>query len=205
MNEDLNPPSGDRGEIVISRSVDAFECLPMIYITVSAQRAFTVPAGLGRTTAHFRDFGHTLDNLAPHLRLAATYARDQYRMLYSVTEAGVYHVAFYCDIQVRYDESSQTLHVTPLEGVPPVAPKATLNSLTGQGYYRSCSAFQPAGPHTRITYDVEIQAEVPKRLEWKLIPDAVITRLVEDVVQHRLNAITDTFIDRAIDVLRSEC
>ena len=54
-------------------------------------------------------------------------------MLYSVTEAGVYRVAFDCDIQVRYDESSQVLGVTPLEGVPPVAPKATLKSLTGQG------------------------------------------------------------------------
>ena len=62
----------------------------MINIAVSAQRVFTVPADLARTTAHFHDFGHTLDCLAPHLRLAATYARDQYRMLYSVTEAGVY-------------------------------------------------------------------------------------------------------------------
>ena len=175
----------------------------MIHIAVSAQRVFTVPADPARTTSHFRDFGHSLDYLAPHLRLAATYARDQYRMLYSITEAGVYHVAFYCDIQVRYDEGGQILHVTPLEGVPPVAPKATLSSLTGQGSYRSRSAFQSAGPHTRITYDVEIQAAVPKRLEWRLIPDAVITRLVEDVVQHRLNQITDTFIARSLDGLRS--
>ena len=175
----------------------------MISIVVAAQRVFTVPAGLTRTTSHFRDFGHTLDYLAPHLRLVAAYARDQYRMLYSVTEAGVYHVAFYCDIQVRYDESSQVLRVTPLEGVPPVAPKATLSSLTGQGYYRSRSAFQSAGPHTSIMYDVEIQAAVPKRLEWKLIPDAVITRVVEDVVQRRLNEITDTFITRSQEGLRS--
>ena len=44
---------------------------------------------------------------------------------------------------------------------------------------------------------------MPKRLEWKLIPDAVITRVVEDVVQRRLNEITDTFIARSIDGLRS--
>ena len=175
----------------------------MINIAVSAQRVFTVPADLARTTAHFRDFGHTLDCLVPYLRLAATYARDQYRMLYSVTEAGVYRVAFYCDIQVAFDESSQILRVTPLEGIPPVTARATLNSLTGQGIYRSRSAFQAAGPHTRITYDVEIKAAVPKRLEWKPIPDAAITRLVEDVVQHRLNEITDTFIARSIDGLRS--
>jgi len=174
----------------------------MINIAVSAQRVFTVPADLARTTAHLRDFGHTLGCLAPHLRRVATYARDQYRMLYSVTEAGVYRVAFYCDIQVEFDESSQILRVTPLAGIPPVAAKATLKSLTGQGTYRSQTAFQPAGPHTRITYDVEIKAAVPKRLEWKLIPDAVITRLVEDVVQRRLEQITDTFIARSIDGLR---
>ena len=123
-------------------------------------------------------------------------------MLYSVTEAGVYRVAFYCDIQVEFDESSQVLRVTPLEGIPPVAARATLNSLTGQGYYWSQSVFQAAGPHTSITYGVEIKARVPKRLEWKLIPDAIATRVVEDVVQRRLNGITDTFIDRSIDGLR---
>ena len=115
----------------------------MIHIAVSAQRVFTVPADLARTTAHFRDFGHTLDCLAPHLRLVATYARDQYRMLYSVTEAGVYRVAFYCDIQVQFDEGSQVLHVMPLEGVPPVAPKATLKSLTGQGTTAAVRLFNP--------------------------------------------------------------
>ena len=44
---------------------------------------------------------------------------------------------------------------------------------------------------------------MPKRLEWKLIPDAVITRVVKDAVQRRLNEITDTFIARSIDGLRS--
>ena len=174
----------------------------MIHIAVSAQRVFTVPASLARTTAHFRDFGHTLDYLAPHLRLAATYARDQYRMLYSVTEAGVYRVAFYCDIQVQYDDSSRVLHVVPLDGIPPVAPNATLKSLTGQGYYRSRSAFQSAGLHTSITYDVEIQAAVPKRLEWRLIPDAVITRVVEDVVQRRPSAAAERdhrYVHRPLD------
>ena len=94
----------------------------MIHIAVSGQRVFTVPADLARTTACLRNFGHTLACLAPHLRLVATYARDQYRMLYSVTEAGI-RVAFYCDIHVRYDESSQTLRVCPLEGITGVHPR----------------------------------------------------------------------------------
>jgi hypothetical protein len=175
---------------------------PMLNIAVSAQRVFTVPAGLARTTSHLRDFGHTLDYLAPHLRLVTTYARDQYRLLYSAAEAGVYRVAFYCDIQTQFDEDRQILLVTPLAGIPPVPPKATLNSLTGQGYYWSRSVFQATGPHTSIQYEVEIKAGVPKRLEWTLVPDAVITRVVEEVVQRRLGEITDAFIERSIDGLR---
>ena len=92
--------------------------------------------------------------------------------------------------------------MTPLGGVPPVAPKANFNALTGQGYYRSRSAFQSAGPYTCIMNDGEIQAAMPKRLEWKLIPDVVITRVVEDVLQPTLNDILDTFIARSIDGLR---
>lgn len=173
----------------------------MISIAVSAQRLFTFPADLATTTSYFRDFGHTLGYL-PHLRLVKTYARDQYRILYSTTEAGIYRVAFYCDIQAQFDEARQTLRVTPLAGIPPVPPEATLNSLTGQGYYRSQSVFQPAGPHTRIKYEVEIKARVAKRLEWKLIPDSVVTRAVEDVVQRRLQEIADAFMVRSIDGLR---
>ncbi len=175
----------------------------MISIAVSAQRVFTFPADLARTMSYFRDFRHTLGFLLPHLRLVTTYASDQYRILYSVTEAGVYHVAFSCDIQVQFDETRQILRVTPLAGVPPVPPKATFHSLTGQGYYWSQSVFQSAGHHTSVNYEVEIKARVAKRLEWKLIPETVITRVVEDVVQRRLQEITDAFIVRSIDGLRS--
>lgn len=162
---------------------------------------FIFPADPATTASYFRDFGRTLAHL-PHLRLVTAYAADRYRVLYTAAEAGVYRVAFYCDIQVEYDETSQTLRVTPLAGIPPVPPKATLRSLTGQGYYHSRSVFEPAGPHTRVRYEVEIAAEVPKRLEWSLIPDAVITRLVEDAVQRRLQEITDAFVTRSIDGLR---
>ena len=100
----------------------------------------------------------------PYLHLVKTYAPNQYRILYSVAEAGVYYVAFYCDIQVQFDETSQTLHVTSLAGIPPVPPKATFNSVSGQGYYTSRSVFHAAGAQTNVAYDVDIQAQVPKRL-----------------------------------------
>jgi hypothetical protein len=173
----------------------------MISIVVSAQRVFTFPADLATTTTYLCDFEQTLKYL-PYLRLVKTYARNQYRMLYSVAEAGVYYVAFYCDIRVQFDETTQTLHVTPLAGIAPVPPTATFNSVSGQGYYASRSVFQGAGPHTSVAYEVEIQAQVPKRLELTLIPDAVVKRVVENVVQRRLHEIADAFVARSMEMIR---
>lgn len=172
----------------------------MISIGVSAQRVFTFPADLATTTAYLCDFEQTLKYL-PYLHLVKTYAPNQYRILYSVAEAGVYYVAFYCDIQVQFDETSQTLHVTSLAGIPPVPPKATFNSVSGQGYYTSRSVFHAAGAQTNVAYDVDIQAQVPKRLELTLIPDAVFKRVVENVVQRRLQEIADAFVAHSMDEL----
>jgi hypothetical protein len=173
----------------------------MIRIAVSDQRAFTLPADLVTTTAYFRDFERTIQGL-PHLIMIKTYAPDQYRILYSAAEAGVYLVKFYCDIQVQFDELNHDLRVLPLPGIPPVPPKVTLNSMTGQGYYASQSIFQPAGKNTNVNYEVEIKAEVPKRLELRFLPDHAVKRVIEQLVKQRLQAITDTYFERTIDGLR---
>lgn len=164
----------------------------MIDIAVSAQRTFTVAADLPTTTAYFRDVARTLDDL-PHLSLVTTHERDKYRILYSAAEAGVYHVALYCDIQVDFDEVSQTIRVTPLTGVPPVPPRVTMSSLTGQGYYSSHAVLHSDGAHTKVAYDVEITAQIPKRMTLTLVPDQVVKRAIERVVDRRLQEITDAF------------
>lgn len=173
----------------------------MISIAVSAQRTFTLPADLATTTAYFRDFERTIRDLQ-YLSLVKTYAQDQYRILYSAAEAGIYHVAFCCDIQVDFDEINQIIRVTPLVGIPPAPPKVTVNSLSGQGYYASQSIFRNAGLNTHVAYEVEIKAQVPKRLELKLVPDQVIKRMIEDRVRHRLQAITDSFIHHTMEGIR---
>lgn len=168
----------------------------MISIAVSARRTFTLAADLPRTTAYFRDVARTLEDL-PHLSLVETHERDQYRILYSAAEAGVYHVALYCDIQVQFDEVSQTIRVTPLTGVPPVPPRVTMNSLTGHGYYSSQAVLRSDGEQTNVTYDVEITAQIPKRLTLTLVPDQVLKRAIEKVVDRRLQEITDEFAANA--------
>lgn len=168
----------------------------MISIAVSAQRTFTLATDLAATTAYFRDLARTINDL-PHLSLVTTHDRDQYRILYSAAEAGVYHVALYCDIQVQFDEVEQTIRVTPLTGIPPVPPKVTMSSLTGQGYYSSRAVLRSVGAHTTVDYAVEITSRIPKRLTLTLVPDRVVKRAVEQVVARRLREITDAFAQHA--------
>jgi hypothetical protein len=170
----------------------------MITIAVSARRTFTMPADLATTSAYFNDFERAIQDLQ-HLSLVKTYARNQYRIVYTAVEAGIYRVAFYCDVQVQFDEGKQALRVLPLAGISPVMPKVTINSMIGQGVYTSRSIFQSAGSNTNVNYEVEIRAEVPKRMEMKLVPDRVFKKMVENLVEQRMLAITDAYILHSIE------
>ena len=174
----------------------------MINIAVSARRVFTLPAGLATTKAHLRDFRQTLQYL-PDLCLVKTYAPNQYRILYSATEAGVYRVDLHSDIQAQFDDAEDILYVTPLQGFPAVASRATLGSLTGQGDYSSRLMLRAAGRHTNARYEVRITAALPKPVGLKLVPNAAVRLLVERVVRRRVQEITDAFIERSIEGLHS--
>ena len=171
--------------------------LTMISIAVSARRVFTLPANLPTSKAHFRDFRQTLEYL-PYLCLIKTYARGQYRILYSAAERGVYRVNLYSDIETRFDESEDALCVTPLKGVPPVASKATLGSLTGQGDYTSRLILRSAGAQTKARYEVRITATLAKPVGLRLIPNPAVRLFVERVVRRRIQEIADVFIQRSI-------
>ncbi len=175
----------------------------MISIAVTARRVFTLPADLPTTKARFRDFKRTLEYL-PDIRVVKTYAQNQYRILYSAAHAGVYRVDLYSDVQARFDEVEDTIHVTPLKGIPAVASRATLASLTGQGDYSSRLIFRSAGPRTNASYEVRISATLPKPVGLKLIPNPAARLLVERVVRRRVQEITDVFIRRSIEGLHPQ-
>jgi hypothetical protein len=136
--------------------------------------------------------------------LVKTYAPDQYRILYSAAEAGVYRVDLYSDIQARFDEAADTLCVVPLKGLPPVASKATLGSLTGQGDYSSRLTLRPAGARTNARYEVRIAATLAKPVGLKLIPDTAVRLFIERVVRRRIRDISEAFIRRSIEGLHPQ-
>jgi hypothetical protein len=173
----------------------------MIDIAVSVRRAFTLPVGLAAARRHFRDFRQILEYL-PDLRLVKTYARDQYRILYSATHAGVYRVDLYSDVWARFDQAENALCVTPLQGFAPVASKATPASLTGQGDYSSRLSFRSAGARTDANYELQITAALPTPIGLKLVPNPAVRLFVERVVRRRVREITDAFVQRSTERLQ---
>ena len=174
-----------------------------INIAVSARRMFTLPADLPAARTQFRDFRQTLRYL-PDLRLVKTYAPDWYRILYSAAQAGVYRVNLYSDIQARFDEAEDTFYVTPLNGFPAVASKATLVSLTSQGDYSSRLRLSAAGERTNAEYEVRIRATLPKPVGLKLIPDPAVRLFIERVVRRRVQELADEFIRRSTAALHAQ-
>lgn len=168
----------------------------MISIAVSIRRTFTLPVDLVAARRQFRHFRRVLRYL-PDIRLVRTYARDQYRILYSATHAGVYRVDLYSDVRAWFDQADDALCVTPLQGIAPVASRVTPASLTGQGEYSSRLSLRAAGACTDASYEVQINAALPKPAGLRLVPNAAVRLLLQRAVQRRVREITDAFIQRS--------
>lgn len=173
----------------------------MIHVALSVQRSFLFPADLAATAAYCRDFDRILKYL-PRLHRVKAFAQDQYRILCSPNELGVFRLDFYRDLEAHYDDETRTLYANPLAGIPPAQAKATLTSITSQGSYSGKSVPIPSGKDTQVDYGVDIAATVPKQLEWKLMPDQIIERVAENRTRQHLSEMTDQFIARAIDEFR---
>jgi hypothetical protein len=169
----------------------------MIKITGSASRAFTFPAELPLAYAFYGDVSRLL-NYLPHICLVRAYGPDQFRLLYSTTELGTYHVRIFADVQTTLEEG-WVLRVHPLEGLRPVATQASVSSTTAQGYFTSCSTFHDEGPRTRIEYDLELKAVLPVPKGLRLMPGMMVNRIAGSITKTRIREIVEGFIKRSVD------
>jgi hypothetical protein len=101
----------------------------MIKVYGSARRTFNFPADLPTAYAYCSDVERILTYL-PHIFLVQAYAVDQFRMLYSTLELGVYHIRIFCDLRTTLDVSRdrRAIHISPLTDVTPVLPKASAST-----------------------------------------------------------------------------
>jgi hypothetical protein len=169
----------------------------MIKVAGVIERSFTFPAELPTAFVYYGDLGRVLTYL-PHILLVEVYRYDSFRLLYSTTELGIYHIRIFCDLQARLDEAERTLYVQPLSIDPPVKATAGAVSATTQGAYSSKSVFHPANGETLIEYQLCLQADLPTPLGLRLMPGSVVDRIAQNITERRLCEIADGFIQRSI-------
>lgn len=169
----------------------------MIKIAGTTHQTFSFPADIAAASNFYRDFSRILHYL-PHIQLVKVYGPDQFRVMYHTLELGVYRVRIYCDLQVRFDEATQTLHVAPLPNKPPAKSEATVQSLTAQGYFTSRSVFRPRREHSLVDYQLGLEARLPKPLGLMLMPDRVIEQIAGNIAEWRIHEIAGGFIRRSV-------
>jgi len=171
----------------------------MIRVSGSARRIFTFPADLPIAYAYFSDVGRVLGYL-PHIVLVRAFSYDQFRMLYSTIELGVYHIRIYCDLQTTLDANgSKVVRVRPLRGMLPVQAQSGVNFSTAQGSYSSTSVFHDSGDHTKIEYSMTLEAKMQAPLGLRLMPGSVVNGIASNITHARIHEIVNGFIEHSID------
>jgi hypothetical protein len=170
----------------------------MIAVAGAAHRSFVFPAELPTAFAYYSDLERVLTYL-PHICVVQAYRYNQFRMLYSTTELGVYHIRIFCDLQARLDEKERTLSIIPLNGVPRAKTTAGAKSATTHGLFSSTSVFQAAGAETTIEYSLQLRADLPNPGGVRLMPRSAVNRIAHGITQRRIDEIAAGFIERSID------
>lgn len=174
----------------------------MITLNGSTQRQFVFPDTLAAATRYYRNFDAIFDFL-PHISLVQKYSANCYRALYHTIELGVYRVKIFCDLQVHFDEATQTLNVTPFVGATPVKQFVSVQALVAQGQFTSQSVFVARGDETRIDYRLRLAAALPKPFGLSLVPDQVMNQITHSIADWRIHEIAGGFIDRSIAAYQS--
>jgi hypothetical protein len=170
----------------------------MMQVTGSTQRSFVFPTELPTAFAYFSDLDRILTYL-PHICVVRAYRFNQFRMLYSTIELGVYHIRIFCDLQARLDEKERALSIIPLNGVPPAKTEKGVKSATTQGVFSSQSVFYADGGETTVEYSLELRAELPTPGGLRFMPRSVVNHIAHSITQSRISEIANGFIERSID------
>lgn len=168
----------------------------MIKIIGAATQSFVFPAELPIAYAYYGDVARLL-NYLPHISLVRAYGPDRFRLLYSTTELGAYHIQIFADVQTTLDKG-WVLRVHPLDGIPRAATSASLQSSTAQGFFSSRSEFRDDGGQTLIDYRLALRAKLPTPLGLRFMPGGMINRIARSITNSRIREIVEGFVDLSI-------
>lgn len=157
------------------------------------------PADIATTFAYYSDM-HRLVQHLKHIELVDSDPQNEleYRLYYNTVELGSYHIHVYCDVRLEL-AGGTTIRIVPVKNLPAIKPTVTINSTTARGYYTSEAHFLPAGEQTRVEYALSLQAEPPRPKGMRFMPGRIVDKIAQDITNHRITEIADSFIDSSID------
>ena len=171
----------------------------MINIDSTVQFSFMFPADIATTYAYYSNMQRLVEHLK-YIELVDSEpeAENEFRIYYNTTELGSYHIHVYCDVRMELD-GGEIIRIVPVENLPPIKTKVTLNSTTARGHYASEARFSPVGDYTRVEYSLSLQAQPPRPKGMRFMPSKMVDTIAQNITSHRIKEIADAFIDSSID------
>lgn len=169
----------------------------MITISSTAQRTFTFPANRKTAFEYYANLKNTFGFLL-HITLINGPKNGNYRLVFSTTEMGIYQVRVYCDLRAELDRQAWVLRMLPAENVQPARREASINSLSGPGYFTSQSVFKDEGGQTSIDYRLDLKASLPIPLGLSMMPEVLLQVIANKITRRRFNETVDGFIEHSL-------
>ena len=170
----------------------------MLKVAGSASLSFLFPAGRAIAYEFYSDM-HRLARYLTHIELATVVSDYEYRMRFRSTELSSYHITILCDVRMELMPGNRTIRIIPVENLPPIEAKSTLNSTVGRGFFSSEAFFHDEGNgQTRIEYELQLGAELPRPLGMRFMPGRVVDNIAKNITNRRLKEIVQGFLDDSL-------
>lgn len=175
----------------------------MLKIAGAIRRTYIFPAPLPAARQFYTQLDRLFDYL-PHITMVEQVDQKRFRTVYESTELGAYSIRIYADIQGEFDDDANVLYIRPFDTFKPFKSKARVNSSAGQGLFGIRSTFTSAGRQTRIEYELDLTANLPRPLGLRFMPGSVLDRIANGITQRRMREIAEGFVENSIEAFLSE-
>lgn len=170
----------------------------MIKITGSIARAFIFPAPIDTTIEYYGNLAR-VTQFMPHINLVEEYKHNEVRILYKTVELGTYTIRIFCDLTANIAPEENRFEILPKVDVPAVESQAHINSATTQGIFTLKASVFELGEQSRVEYEIQLKAELPRPLGMKLMPKMMVNRIAKNIASSRIREIADGFIKASVD------
>ena len=172
----------------------------MIKVGGSTRRDFIFPTKVEHALAFYNDLDRIVSCLS-HITMVEKFAPNEVRVMYNTKELGTYQIYIYSDLQTAVDYEENILYVSAASNQEPVVKTSSFNSCGSHGVFRSTSRFMPFGGHTRVIYEVELQADLPTPSGLRFVPNRILDKIANGITDGRVDEIINGFIAQSIAAL----